>query len=115
MQGLWTVVARNINAFHPALVSVTRIQAGSTWNVIPETAELEGTVRTMNREDRALFERRMREIAEGTAKAYGAGARVEWIEGSPAVYNDGRMAERSMEAARRCGLQVAPEEFHGRR
>lgn len=110
VQGLWTVVARNINAFHPALVSVTRIQAGSTWNVIPETAELEGTVRTMNREDRALFERRMREIAEGTARAYGAGARVEWIEGSPAVYNDGRMAERSMEAARRCGLQVAPEE-----
>ena len=110
VQGLWTVVARNINAFHPALVSVTRIQAGSTWNVIPETAELEGTVRTMNREDRALFERRMRERAEGTARAYGAGARVEWIEGSPAVYNDGRMAERSMEAARRCGLQVAPEE-----
>lgn len=110
VQGLWTVTARNINAFHPALISVTRMQAGQTWNVIPESAELEGTVRTMNREDRALFERRMREIAGGTAAAYGARASVEWLPGSPAVYNDERLAGKSMRVARECGFSVVPEE-----
>ncbi len=110
VQGLWTVTARNINAFHPALISVTRMQAGQTWNVIPESAELEGTVRTMNREDRALFERRMREIAGGTAAAYEARASVEWLPGSPAVYNDERLAGKSMRVARECGFSVVPEE-----
>ena len=110
VQGLWTVTARNINAFHPALISVTRMQAGQTWNVIPESAELEGTVRTMNREDRALFERRMREIAGGTAAAYGARASVEWLPGSPAVYNDERLAGKSMRVARECCFSVVPEE-----
>lgn len=110
VQGLWTVTARNINAFHPALISVTRMQAGQTWNVIPESAQLEGTVRTMNREDRVLFEKRMREIALGTAKAYGARAEVEWLPGSPAVYNDGRLAEQSIRVAQECGFSVVPEE-----
>lgn len=110
VQGLWTVTARNINAFHPALISVTRMQAGQTWNVIPESAQLEGTVRTMNREDRVLFEKRMREIALGTAKAYGARAEVDWLPGSPAVYNDGRLAEQSIRVAQECGFSVVPEE-----
>lgn len=107
---LQTIVSRNINAFHPALVSVTRLEAGNTWNVIPETAVLEGTVRTMDREDRALFEKRMREIAENTAGAYGAEAELEWIPGPAATYNDGAMTEKSIEIARRRGLQVVPEE-----
>ena len=48
VQAFQTVVTRNSDAFHPTLISVTRIEAGNTWNVVPETAELEGTVRTMN-------------------------------------------------------------------
>lgn len=110
VQALQTIVTRNINAFHPALVSVTRMEAGNTWNVIPETAVLEGTVRTMEKEDRVLFKQRMAEIAENTARAYGAGAQVEWIPGSPAVYNDKKMAEKSARAAKKCGLAVVPEE-----
>ena len=57
------IVSRNVNAFHPSLLSVTRIQAGNTWNVIPETAELEGTVRTMDKNDRELYRERLRQIA----------------------------------------------------
>lgn len=107
---LQTIVNRNINAFHPALVSVTRVEAGNTWNVIPETALMEGTVRTMDREDRILFEKRMREIAEHTANAYGAKAELKWIPGPAAVYNDREMAEKSIERAKRSGLSVVPEE-----
>lgn len=110
VQGLWTIPARNINAFHPALVSVARFQAGTTWNVIPETAELEGTVRTMDRQDRVLFEKRVREIAANTAGAYGAEVEITWIAGAPAVYNDGKLVEKSIQVAKECGFSVVPEE-----
>ncbi len=110
IQALQTIVTRNVNAFHPALLSVTRLTAGNTWNVIPEEAVLEGTVRTMSLEDRILFERRLREIAKGTAAAYGASAEAEWIAGPPATYNDGSMAEESIQKARKLGLNVVPEE-----
>lgn len=110
VQGLQSIVSRNINAFHPALLSVTRMQAGTTWNVIPTEAELEGTVRTMEREDRRLYERRVREIAGQVAGAYGAEAEVDWIEGPPATYNDGRMAQLCERIAKEQGLFTVPEE-----
>lgn len=110
VQGLQSIVSRNINAFHPALLSVTRMQAGTTWNVIPAEAELEGTVRTMEREDRPLYERRVREIAGQIAGAYGAEAEVDWIEGPPATYNDGKMAQLCERIAKEQGLFTVPEE-----
>lgn len=110
VQALQSIVSRNVNAFHPALLSVTRIQAGTTWNVIPAEAELEGTVRTMNREDRILYEKRVREVAKRTAEAYGAVAEVEWIQGPPATYNDAKMARTCGEIAARMGFRTVPEE-----
>lgn len=110
VQALQTIVTRNINAFHPSLISVTRIQAGNTWNVIPETAELEGTVRTMNKKDRELFEKKIAEIAKHTAAAFGAEAEINWIAGPPATYNDGKMVIHSMKTADKCGFSVVPEE-----
>lgn len=110
VQGFQAVVARNINAFHPALISVTRIEAGNTWNVIPESAVMEGTVRTMNRKDRILIEKRMREIAEHTARAYGAEAEFEWTAGPPATYNDSKMVQKCVQTAKRCGFLTVPEE-----
>lgn len=110
VQAFQTIITRNVDAFHPALLSVTRIEAGQTWNVIPENAVLEGTVRTMNREDRILVEKRMREIAECTAKAYGALAEFQWFFGSPAVYNDEEMVRYAIKAAEKRKMQVVPEE-----
>lgn len=110
IQGLHSIISRNINAFHPALLSVTRMQAGTTWNVIPAEAELEGTVRTMDREDRVLYEKRVRETAEHIAAAYGAKAEVEWIFGAPATYNDGRMAQLCEKIAQKLGMETVPEE-----
>lgn len=111
VQSLQSIVSRNIDPFHPALLSVTNFHAGTTWNVIPKEAVLEGTVRTMDREDRILYESRLREIAENTAKAYGASADVEWIPGPPATYNDGEMAEQCESMARQMGFQVVEEEL----
>lgn len=111
VQSLQSIVSRNIDPFHPALLSVTNFHAGTTWNVIPAEAVLEGTVRTMDREDRVLYENRLREIAENTARAYGARADVEWIPGPPATYNDGKMADICESVARQMGFQVVEEEL----
>lgn len=110
VQALQCIVTRNVNAFHPSLISVTRLQAGNTWNVIPETAELEGTVRTMDKEDRILFEKKVCEIAGYTASAFGAEAETEWIAGPPATYNDKEMVQQSMRIAGKCGFTIVPEE-----
>lgn len=110
VQGLHSIVGRNVNAFHPALLSVTKMQAGNTWNVIPAQAQIEGTVRTMNREDRVVYERRVREISEQIAAAYGAVAKVEWVAGPPATYNEGAMAQMCEDVARKQGMKVVPEE-----
>ena len=110
VQGLQTIVSRNINAFHPTLLSVTKIQAGATWNVIPPEATMEGTVRTMDRNDRILYERRVKEIAEHTASAYGAEAQVQWIAGPPATYNDGSMVQICEKIADELGMTTVSEE-----
>lgn len=110
IQSLQSIVSRNVNAFHPSLLSVTRVNAGTTWNIIPAQAVMEGTVRTMEREDRILYEKKIREIAENTARAYGAEAEVEWITGSPATYNDKKMAELCAKKAEEMGRNVVVEE-----
>lgn len=110
IQSLQSIVSRNVNAFHPSLLSVTRVIAGTTWNVIPDKAVMEGTVRTMEREDRILYERRLHEIAQMTAKAYGAEADVEWIAGCPATYNDKDMVKLCEMKAKEMGLTTAVEE-----
>ena len=110
IQALQSIVSRNVNAFHPSLLSVTRVSAGTTWNVIPAVAVMEGTVRTMEREDRVLYEKRLREIAERTAQAYGAEAEVEWIAGPPATCNDKEMADFCARRAKEMGFPVTVEE-----
>ncbi|MCM1174967.1 MAG: amidohydrolase [Blautia sp.] len=110
IQALQSIVSRNVNAFHPSLLSVTRVSAGTTWNVIPAEAVMEGTVRTMEREDRSLYGERLQEIAEKTAQAYGAEAEVEWIAGPPAVRNDKKMADFCRRKAEEMGRLVAVEE-----
>lgn len=110
IQALQSIVGRNVNAFHPSLLSVTRVSAGNTWNVIPAEAVMEGTVRTMERDDRALYEKRLREIAEKTAQAYGAEAEVKWIAGPPATWNDKKMADFCTNLAAEMGFRTAVEE-----
>lgn len=110
IQALQSIVSRNVNAFHPSLLSVTKISAGTTWNVIPDSAVMEGTVRTMERGDRILYKKRLREIAKMTARAYGADVDVEWIEGPPAVFNDKDMSKLCESKAVEMGLSTAVEE-----
>lgn len=101
---LQTVVSRNIAMTDSAVVSVTRVQAGSATNIIPETAELAGTVRTLNMATRATIVRRIGELAQGIAGAYGATAEATVEEGYPVLVNDAGAVERALATARRLGF-----------
>jgi amidohydrolase len=75
---LQSIVARNISPREMAVLSVTRIQSGDAYNVIPQTATLAGTVRTMKRETMTQVEQGMRRIATGVATGFGATAEVDF-------------------------------------
>lgn len=109
LQGLQTVTARSLDPVDPRVLSVTHVEAGSTWNVIPQDAFLEGTVRTTEPKDRHLAKDKAVAIIERTAEAYGATADVNWFFGSPSVVNDGAWAAFGRRVARDEGLAVADD------
>jgi amidohydrolase len=109
IQALQSIVGRNLNPFHTGVVSVTRIHGGNTWNVIPDKVELEGTVRSMDKEDRVFIEKCMRGIAENTAAAYGAKAELLWYPGPPATVNEETWSAFAEDVAKECGYEVVPQ------
>lgn len=109
IQAFQSIVGRNLNPFHTGVVSVTRINGGNTWNVIPDKVELEGTVRSMEKDDRIFIERRMREIAEHTAAAYGANAELLWYPGPPATVNEKAWSAFAQKVAEESGFEVVPQ------
>ncbi len=98
---LQSVVSRNVSPQQTAVVSVTRIQAGETFNVIPPEALLEGTIRTFEPPVRETVLRRFREIAAGVAAAMGCQAEIEFMDYTPAVVNDPEITALVQQAARR--------------
>lgn len=76
-QALQSIVSRNTDPLKSIVLSITRIAAGSAYNVIPETAHMAGTVRTFDAEVRKLAGTRIRELAAGFAAAYGAEIEVD--------------------------------------
>jgi amidohydrolase len=103
---LQTVVSRNTSPLESAVVSVCRFQAGATWNVIPDHAELEGTVRAFDDEVRRRIPERIRRVAEGVAAGFGASAELVWTEGQAFVNNDPALADLMARAAEELGLRV---------
>ncbi|HLL27709.1 MAG TPA: M20 aminoacylase family protein [Xanthobacteraceae bacterium] len=87
INALQQIVARNIDPLESAVVSITLFQAGTTDNVIPQTALLRGTARSLNPHVRDVLERRVKETAEGVAAAYGAKAKVVYSRDYPVVVN----------------------------
>ncbi|WP_223421168.1 M20 aminoacylase family protein [Tateyamaria pelophila] len=94
---LQTIVSRNHNTNASLVVSVTQIHTGTTDNVIPETAYINGTVRTFDKEVQAMVVRRMEEVVAGQAAAYGCTATLEFEFGYPPTVND---VDKSAFAAR---------------
>jgi hippurate hydrolase len=87
VQAFQTIITRNKRPIDAGVISVTMIHAGEATNVVPETCELQGTVRTFTLDVLDLIETRMREIAEHTCAAYGAGCDFEFERNYPPTIN----------------------------
>src|ERR1700728_2264159 len=74
-----SMVTRVVPAFDPAVVTVTRIQAGTALNVIPESVTCDGTIRFVSDQSRDLAINGLRQVAEHVAAAHGCHAKVEFI------------------------------------
>jgi hippurate hydrolase len=84
---LQTVASRNADPLESIVVSVTALNAGEAFNVIPQTAEIKGSVRTLTPEMRALAQKRITEIVEGVMKAFGMKYELEYHLGYPVTFN----------------------------
>jgi amidohydrolase len=87
---LQSIVARNVDPLHAAVISICMFQAGHTDNVIPQQAKLRGTARALSPKVRDLLQKRVREVVEGTARAYGAKADLTYTTGYPVLVNEER-------------------------
>jgi hippurate hydrolase len=94
-----TMITRSIDVFDPAVVTIGKIRAGTTSNVIPETAYLLGTIRAVSEKTRRKVWDNLRRLADGIAAAHGATADVVVTEGYPVTVNDEAWATTSLEVA----------------
>ena len=92
-------VARNVNPRQTAVVTVGAVHAGMAFNVIADTAELQGTIRTVDAATREQIVRRMTDVVESTARALGGSATLEVKAITPATVNDRRVSQAVRETA----------------
>ncbi len=85
-----TMVTRKVSVFDPAVVTIGRILAGTTDNIIPETASLLGTIRTLSPRQREAVATELKRLGPGIAAAHGASAEVRIEQGFPVTICDGR-------------------------
>ncbi len=96
---LQTIISRNLEPVMPAVVSVTQFHAGSANNVVPSTANLEASVRTVDQATRDMIRGRITDICDGLAKAHGATIDVSYREGYPVLVNHAHETDRAVLAA----------------
>ncbi|WP_420835459.1 amidohydrolase [Pantoea septica] len=101
---LQTLPSRVFSALEAVVLSVTRFTAGNSWNVLPQSVELEGTVRTHNDAIREAIPHRMRQLIDSIAAGFGAEAELEWIAGPPALVNTPAWADFALELAQARGF-----------
>lgn len=110
VNNLQYIVSREISPHHSVVVTVAGIEAGQgTYNVIPDTAVIRGTIRNASPDTRGYVLRRIREITECTARMLRAECTVEFLDGYPALVNDAAMVDAFVRSA---GKLLAPDELH---
>ncbi|MBL8590597.1 MAG: amidohydrolase [Methylobacteriaceae bacterium] len=82
-----SIVSRSADPLDSIVVSITRVEAGTTYNIIPERAKLSGTVRTLRAASRDLAEARLKSVVEGVAQAMGVKATISYARGYPVTEN----------------------------
>ena len=106
LTGMQTLVSRVVDPLEPLVVSIGHLTAGSTFNVIPDTALMEGTVRYFNPELRRVLPRQLKGLVSGIAEGYRCSAEVEYQHMVPPVHNDTRLNELALG----CAIDLLGEE-----
>lgn len=99
VQGLQTIVSRNVNPLHPAVLTIGSFQAGTTNNIIAEKCQLKGTVRSFEESTRFMIHKRLEAFIRHTCEMYGAEHHYHMRVGYPPVVNDGLEAARFFDVA----------------
>ena len=109
IQSLQTIVARKTDPLDAAVLSITQMNAGSAFNVIPDQVVLCGTARALTSDTRQFLEDQIKLMIDQIAKAYGCHAEIDWRVGYPPTVNDSAMALRAADVA---GQLVGPDKLH---
>lgn len=97
IDGFQTIISREAPLVEEAaVITVGKISSGVRFNIIPESAEMIGTVRTLDPKMRELIMRRMNEMARDIAKAYGGEASIEWQNNTVVTYNDPELTSQML-------------------
>ena len=97
---LQTIVSRDVRALDACVITVGSIHAGEARNIIPDTCELKGTVRSRQPEARAAAEAGIRRLCEGVALGFRAGCDLTFRRGTPSIFNDPEMIRWTVNAIR---------------
>ena len=102
IQALQSLVSRDTDPLDSSVISITQMEAGDAFNVIPDQVRLGGTVRTLKARTRDLLEERINTLATGIASAHGCQATVNFIRGYPVTRNDAGAVGRFNQRAAEC-------------
>ncbi len=102
--GLQTLIARECDPADRCLLTIGQLNGGSSWNIIPDTALLSGSVRSTKEAARQKLLRRIEELAVKTAEAFGGSAKVEWMAGVPPLTNDPALTKELLSYIQSMGI-----------
>jgi len=111
IDALQSIVSRSVDPLESAVISICEFHAGNARNVIPQTAELAGTVRTLDREVRKLVEKRVREVVAGVAQMTGAKIDLTYNRGYPVTVNHVAQTDVAVRAAREIAGEANVQEM----
>jgi amidohydrolase len=103
-----TIISRNLAPEEKAVLSITHLKAGNTWNVIPEEALMEGTIRSLGKDKFKEIAEKLGQIARGIGAATGTAIEYLWELGAPSVNNDPALTGFVRETAQSLGFPVKP-------
>ena len=93
VQALQVLVARTVSPFEANVLSITHIEAGTTWNVLPQNGFFEGTIRSFSPSSQKKLKEDFIKIVENTAENFGARVSITWDQTPPVTYNDPDLTE----------------------
>lgn len=111
--GLQSIVSRHISPLETAVVSVTKIEAGKTWNIIPDRVKLEGTIRNFSEKVREETKKLFEQIIKNYSAAVNQEAEIKWISDGSPVDNNEKMAEILKKEISKFAKVIAPEIMMG--